>query len=126
LALSVPGERRLFVVTCRRERAAAGQVSADAVRGVRENLALALDLLEREATAEPEGLQPARPLTAIERRVYVALISGYRVSSIARELHVSESTVRSHLRSIFAKYDVHSQAELFDKVLAHKSAGHES
>jgi DNA-binding CsgD family transcriptional regulator len=43
------------------------------------------------------------------------LLEGARVSTIASELLISQSTVRNHLSTIFQRFDVHSQAELIDK-----------
>ena len=120
--LGVPEDRRLYVVACKRGARAAGRASTAALQGIRENLSLALALLEQAPPAEADELTPLRPLTTIEQKVFVALIAGFRVSSIARELHVSESTIRSHLRAIFAKHGVHSQAALFDKILAYRKA----
>lgn len=55
-------------------------------------------------------------LTRRERDMLTRLISGYRVSSIAEELVLSPSTVRTHLASTFAKLGVANQRELLDAV----------
>lgn len=44
------------------------------------------------------------------------LLQGERVATIAKELFVSEGTVRNHLSKVFERFGVHSQAELL-KVL---------
>jgi PAS domain S-box-containing protein len=51
-------------------------------------------------------------LSRRERDVVDELLRGHRVVSIAARLEVSEHTVRNHLKSIFRKLEVHSQAEL--------------
>ena len=56
-------------------------------------------------------------LTARENEVLQLLLNGLRVSLIARELFVSEHTVRNHLKSIFRKLDVHSQVELIERCM---------
>ncbi len=119
--LRVLEDRPVYVVGCR--AAPTRECSDDAtLRGVRDNVAAALALLQRRALRAPESTPPpTRPLTTIEQKVFGALIAGYRVPTIARDLHVSEGTVRSHLRAIFAKHEVHSQAELFEKVIAHRT-----
>lgn len=51
-------------------------------------------------------------LTKREREIIALLLGGGRVATIARSLFVSDHTVRNHLKSIFSKLDLHSQAEL--------------
>ncbi len=65
------------------------------------------------ATAKPRVAEFAL-LTRREQEVLDLLLDGRRVASIARELCVSEHTVRNHLKSIFRKLDAHSQGELID------------
>ena len=56
----------------------------------------------------------ARRLTAREYDVVGRLIGGDRVPAIAAKLVLSQSTVRNHLASVFAKLRVSSQQELLD------------
>jgi DNA-binding CsgD family transcriptional regulator len=51
-----------------------------------------------------------------EREVLAHLLRGLRVNTIARALHVSPHTVRNHLKAIFQKLGVNSQAELIVKL----------
>jgi DNA-binding NarL/FixJ family response regulator len=54
-------------------------------------------------------------LSELSRRqwdVVSRLARGERVSTIATELYLSQSTVRNHLSAIFRKVGVHSQREL--------------
>ena len=51
-------------------------------------------------------------LSPRETEVLDRLLEGHRVTSIAGQLEVSEHTVRNHLKSLFRKLGVHSQAEL--------------
>jgi len=51
-------------------------------------------------------------LTSREWAVLTHLLDGQRVSAIAAGLYVSQSTVRNHLSSIYAKLGVHSQVDL--------------
>jgi two-component system response regulator FixJ len=55
-------------------------------------------------------------LSPREWEVLRGLLAHKRVPTIARELFISASTVRNHLKSIFAKVGVHSQSELLEKV----------
>ncbi len=65
---------------------------------------------------------PVRSLPAVlsprERDVAALLLSGHRVATIAEDLYVSPHTVRNHLRSMFRKLDVSSQAELMRRLRA--------
>ncbi len=53
-------------------------------------------------------------LTSRQWEILSRLIRGDRVPTIARDLFISQSTVRNHLASIYARVDVHSQAELLE------------
>lgn len=66
---------------------------------------------ERTPAATPTVPELER-LSRRERQVLDLLLEGHRVVSIAEQLCVSEHTVRNHLKSIFKKLGVHSQAEL--------------
>ena len=57
-------------------------------------------------------------LSERERDVVGAVLAGSRVSTIARRLAVSPSTVRSHLSSAFKKLRVSSQGELIERFRA--------
>lgn len=50
-----------------------------------------------------------------EREVFDLVVDGMRVGHVGKALFISRHTVRSHLKSIFSKLDVHSQAELLSK-----------
>ncbi len=55
-------------------------------------------------------------LTGREREIAVLAAQGLRNSEIAARLHVTESTVRTHLRAIFQKLDIDRRAKLADKL----------
>jgi PAS domain S-box-containing protein len=73
-------------------------------------------------SAAPSGTTQAREfpgaerLTKREREIVTCLLEGERVVSISHRLNVSPHTVRNHLKSIFRKLRVHSQAELVSHV----------
>ena len=50
-------------------------------------------------------------LSARERDVLLAMMEGRRGRQIAQDLNISTDTVRTHIRNIFAKLDVHSRLE---------------
>ena len=62
------------------------------------------------------GYEGAERLTRRERDVVQCLLEGERVVSIAERLELSPHTVRNHLKSIFRKLGVHSQADLVKHV----------
>lgn len=52
------------------------------------------------------GLSPA------QARVGVMIVTGHSLAETARKLHVSDNTVRSHLKQVFQKTNTHGQMEL--------------
>lgn len=56
------------------------------------------------------GASP-RPLTPKEAEVLALVARGFSFEEVARRMTVSLSTVRTHVRSIYSKLDVHSKTE---------------
>jgi len=50
--------------------------------------------------------------TAAQARVSTLVVAGQSLAGISRTLHLSENTVRSHLKQIYHKTDTHGQMEL--------------
>ena len=81
---------------------------------------------ELEQVGIPSGVLPVRlrselwPELALlsprEWEVLWLLLDGHRVSAIAGILHISPSTVRNHLQSIYGKVGVRSQGRLIEKL----------
>jgi len=68
----------------------------------------------------PEG-KPARllaPLTASETRVLRYLPSHLSAPEIADELYLSSNTVRTHLRHLYRKLDVHTRSQAIARARA--------
>lgn len=95
-------------------------------RALREGLR---DLGRLEGGALPAGVAtgPATPvppppsvdlsvLSPREHEVLELIRNGYRVATVARRLFISPHTVRNHLKRIFLKLEVGSQAELLEKL----------
>jgi LuxR family maltose regulon positive regulatory protein len=76
-------------------------------------LAQILDLLAGNRPAPPSGgpRPPLEPLSDAETRVLRYLPTHLSAPEIARELSVSTSTVKTHLRNLYAKLGAHSRAE---------------
>lgn len=71
--------------------------------------------LEERIAAIPERLG----VSSREAQVMLLFAQGHSANWIAEDLVISKNTVRSHIRSIYTKLDVHSRAELLqflDKV----------
>lgn len=73
-------------------------------------------LVVRDATTLLHNDADVDRLSERERDVLFCLLEGHRVAAVADTLCVSPHTVRNHLKSIFRKLDVHSQAELIEKI----------
>jgi DNA-binding CsgD family transcriptional regulator len=63
-------------------------------------------------TIPPEWVMDAYGLTLAEARVALHAASGRSVAEVGAQLKISPNTVKTHLRSVFAKTGVHGQAEL--------------
>jgi two-component system response regulator DesR len=79
---------------------------ADAVRRVHLGLRVVDPTLAAETLASGTS-----PLTAREREVLAAAASGATAATIARQLHLSEGTVRNHLSSAIGKTSTRTRAE---------------
>jgi DNA-binding NarL/FixJ family response regulator len=69
------------------------------------------NFLKREAPAEAI---PASELTTAETRIVELVVTGARNKEIAERLHLSESTVKNHLHSIYLKLNLESRRELVE------------
>jgi DNA-binding NarL/FixJ family response regulator len=68
------------------------------------------DALQR-ASAPRLAARGPYPLSRRETEVVQRVAGGCAVAQIARELHLSEHTVRNHLKAAYRKLGVHSRAE---------------
>jgi PAS domain S-box-containing protein len=64
--------------------------------------------------------------TPRQRQIVERLLAGRRVGAIARDLGVTESTVRNHLSQVFKKLGIGSQAELVELLSENQPPGSES
>lgn len=63
-----------------------------------------------------EHLAHGHRLTARETEIFALLAQGRTVHGISEKLFVSENTVKSHIKSIYQKFDIHVRSELIDLV----------
>lgn len=62
-------------------------------------------------------------LSEREKQVALLLLQGKTYKKIAGELHVSENTIKTHVRNIYSKLDIQSRGELIDQVLKESVPG---
>lgn len=65
--------------------------------------------------------KPLEELTLREQEVLQHILSGKSNREIAATLFISESTVKTHTRNIFSKYEVGSRAELISTLLRYQA-----
>lgn len=103
------------------ERAAAGEPA------VTPQLTARLIEELRKLPAAGRGMRPVRSeLSSREWEVLDLLADGRNPDEIADELVLSVETVRSHVKSLHRKLDVHSRAELIDAVRRLRASSGES
>jgi len=76
---------------------------------------VAADLLSvalEQRRANEDNLKIWRALSMREQQVTALICLSYTNRQIATRLTISKDTVKSHVRSILRKFDVHSKAEL--------------
>lgn len=91
---------------------------ADAPRGRgRRNFEGDFELTDR-LSKQAQILREQYRLSARETEVMEYIARGYTVARTAEELIVSENTIRTHSKRIYAKLDVHKKQELIDMLKA--------
>jgi DNA-binding CsgD family transcriptional regulator/PAS domain-containing protein len=93
--------------------------SDDRLRELEERLARIAQEVHSAAASRGIGAMPAgsempdlSKLTTREWQIVMRLKNGERIDQVAKALHLSASTVRNHLTSIYRKLGVHGQSEL--------------
>ena len=99
----------------------AGYAAEGTLRGSLERVVLEIQSLGIAADVPASARAPLEHpelagLSPREREILTHLLSAHRVPQIAEALHISQNTVRNHLKSIFQKIGVSSQAALIRKV----------
>lgn len=85
--------------------------------GVAKTVLEAVRQLDDDAARSP-GLTPAQVgLTPREHEVLACLVEGKSYKAVASELGISIDTVRSHIRSVYRKLQVHSVSEAVGRAL---------
>jgi DNA-binding NarL/FixJ family response regulator len=81
-------------------------------RGVALSLSVARTLVRRF------WVTPNSPLTKTETRVLKLVSLGHSRSEIAGQLNISVETVRSHMKNIYKKLNVHRRSEMVRKAMS--------
>jgi LuxR family maltose regulon positive regulatory protein len=81
-------------------------------------IARILDLLAGPVSPPAATMPPVEPLSKSEIRVLRYLPTHLSAPEIARELYVSTTTVKTHLRNLYAKLGAHSRAEAVERARA--------
>ncbi len=97
-----------------RVQAVAGRMAIDVMPGWGADISVALPL---DLPQPPTGDVAGWALAARELEVLQLLAAGQRNRTIAAALHISENTVKFHVRNLFRKLDVRSRTEAI--ALAH-------
>ena len=109
------GRAALHVLTvlCEPDQTPASpELVLDQIRARVDELREILQRLEPELRAEDETPAVAAGLSGREREVCAQLVRGHAPRAIARELCISEHTVRNHAKAVYRKLGVHSRVEL--------------
>ena len=75
---------------------------------------------EKQQTNIRLSMKTLEELTAREQEVLQHILSGESNREIAGSLFISESTVKTHVRNIFSKYEVSSRTELISTLFKNK------
>ncbi|MCU1593562.1 MAG: Response regulator containing a CheY-like receiver domain and an DNA-binding domain [Frankiales bacterium] len=95
--------------------ATAARFQAIAERNAQDLSAAAAVAAERSTQRPPLRPHPGLDLlTDRELQIVVRLLAAQRVPAIAKELFLSQSTVRNHLTAVYRKLGVHSQGALVE------------
>ncbi len=91
-----------------------------AVTAAAQGLTVLPKSLAEQLLAEPAVVEAlSEPPTAREREVLGLLGQGFSNKMIARELHISEHTVKFHISSLYAKLGVSNRAEAVSRGARH-------
>ncbi|MCW3490954.1 helix-turn-helix domain-containing protein [Dethiobacter alkaliphilus] len=70
---------------------------------------------------DKESLTPPDTLTPTEKKVYMLLLQGRTNADIAKELHISQNTVKFHVRNTLRKAGVKNRKELLSRSLTNNN-----
>ena len=77
---------------------------------------------QQSDTDKSAGTAVTDQLTVRENEIVALIVTGRTYKMIADELHISENTVKSHIKNIYAKLDIKCKPELINLMLGQPSA----
>jgi PAS domain S-box-containing protein len=109
-----PDGRIIGTCSIHRDVMQRGTVAADPGTHSPQEIDLTAETERDAAAATFDGLCAEHALTSFERDLVALLLTGHRISAMARTLGRSQGTIRNRLSVVYRKFDVHGQAELLD------------
>jgi DNA-binding CsgD family transcriptional regulator len=98
-----------------------GSASIEASSGGEETVAL---VIRRRQNAKTPDIPASWPLTPQERQVASLLAGGKSNREISEALFISENTVQTHLRHVYAKLDVSGRTQFLARLFRETTAFH--
>jgi DNA-binding NarL/FixJ family response regulator len=80
-----------------------------------ENAGMYRQLQHARPAAESEPKAPVPDLTKLEREILALLVEGDSNRDIAEKVHLSQNTIKFHVRQLLQKLDVDNRTELARK-----------
>jgi DNA-binding CsgD family transcriptional regulator len=74
------------------------------------------------AVTDSRDLNLLAELSPRQHEILQRLVGGQRTPAIARDLFLSQNTVRNHLSAIFRRFGVHSQSQLLERLKSLQSS----
>lgn len=79
------------------------------------------EMSTEEQNRVADSFSGLKQLTEREREITALLLKGKTYRMIAGELHLSENTVKTHIKNIYAKLEIQSRAELISLLMESRS-----
>lgn len=69
-------------------------------------------IILKELKDNEDEKHPLEKLSTREQQIIFFIVEGFKPINIAAQLHITEATVRTHMKSIYKKLNIHSKDEL--------------
>lgn len=75
----------------------------------------------RELTLEKINVNLDKPISNREYQIIQRILLGSNIPEIAKELYISENTIKTHVKRIYTKLNVHNRVELIKSLMSIQS-----